>query len=314
MNIILLGYNGSIGTEILQKLIKNTFFSLVCVGREINYKPYINSKIKYVHWDFSDFSNSKLYFLSQADIIINCVGKILNNNNNHDVKKINFFFVKSLIKYISKSKKTIRLLHLSSVSVYGANSNYLFKNVIINESFQDKPSDLYSKTKAKADSLIIKMSKKYNTCFTYTILRITNVVTSKKDSNLFSLVRFFIKYGIWFKYSFKTKYNFVHAKDVASAVLLTLLNLNISKNKIYLVSDDENQYEIHSHYSKVFKRSLLIIFIPPIIVKFICLYFPLPKKLVNFFFMISSEITYSNNKIKKSLGFRPAHSLKKKLF
>ena len=48
-------------------------------------------------------------------------------------------------------------------------------------------------------------------------------------------------------------------------------------------------------------------------VKFIINLFPLPKKILNFLLLISSEVSYSNKKIKKELNFKPSFSLKKEI-
>ena len=73
MKIIILGYNGLIGSYILQELVKylkkNNKFDLICVGRNIKNQPYINKRIKYIKWNFVTFSKSKLYFLEKENII-----------------------------------------------------------------------------------------------------------------------------------------------------------------------------------------------------------------------------------------------------
>ena len=69
MVIVILGYTGLIGNNILENLVKNKSFNLICVGRSIKNKPYLNSKIKYYRWDFNTFKKSKLSFLKKVDII-----------------------------------------------------------------------------------------------------------------------------------------------------------------------------------------------------------------------------------------------------
>ena len=91
MKIIILGYNGLIGRNILELLVKNINkskkFNLICVGRKINFQPFKNKKIKYIKWNFTEFSKSKLYFLKKKCIIINCIGKT--NSDMKNLKKMN---------------------------------------------------------------------------------------------------------------------------------------------------------------------------------------------------------------------------------
>ena len=99
-----------------------------------------------------------------------------------------------------------------------------------------------------------------------------------------------LKKGYWIKFSHNTNYHFIHVKDVASAVALCILIFNIAKNKIYIVSDDNNQFNLHKIYANTYNVKLHIIPIPARLVKLIIKYFYLPKKLLNFFLTISSEI------------------------
>ena len=92
MKIILLGYNGLIGRNILELLVKkinkSNKFNLICVGRKINTQPFKNKKIKYIKWNFTEFSKPKLYFLKKNCIIINCIGKTDSDMKN--LKNLNF--------------------------------------------------------------------------------------------------------------------------------------------------------------------------------------------------------------------------------
>ena len=307
-NIVLLGYNGSIGSILLKQLLKKNI-QIFCVGRKKK-KPFFN-KVRYINWDFLNFSRPKLYFLDNADVIINCTGET--NDNKLNLKQINILFVKKLIDYVIKLKKPVRLFHLSSVSVYGASTKYLFKKKTIDETCKESPTDLYSETKLKADIFIRQKAELSKNKFTYTIFRITNVIGHKKTSNLFKSVIFLLKRGIWIKYSYDTTYNFIHVNDVTQAIMLSLMNLKISRNQIYIVADDDNQYELYKTYATLYKINLTILTLPISLIKFFVLFFPLPKKILNFFLVFSSQISYKNEKLKKSLGYNPKYSLQNKL-
>jgi len=314
MRIIILGYNGLIGNHILDELVKylkkNHEFDLICVGRNIKNQPYKNKRIKYIKWNFHTFTKSKLYFLEKENIIINCVGK--NHSSNANLKKINVLFIKKLVNYIQYNKITIRFIHLGSVSVYGAEKKYLTRTRTVTENSQTYPDDLYSKSKLEADSYIRSISKINKKNFSFTILRIANVFSELKNPNSFRLINFLLNKGIWFKCSDQTKYHFIHAKDVALAVFLSILHFKKSRDKIYIVSDDINQFELHKIYATRHISKLLKIPIPLLILNSIIKNMPLPKKILNFFLTISSQITYDNNKIRNELKFCSRHSLRNK--
>ena len=312
MRIIILGYTGLIGSSILENLANNSSFDLVCVGRSIKNKLYRGKRIKYIKWDFLTFEEKNLSFLKKANIIINCVGKM--NNNKSNLENINFIFIKNLLKHIKTYQSKVRLIHLSSVAVYGGAENYLNQSKIIVENTTTKTKNLYSKSKLKADMLIKNTIKRnLNKNLSFTILRISNVFGKKKNSNLYRFVMFTLKLGFWIKTSNEIMYNFVHVKDVSQVVNLIISKLKVSKNKTYIVSDDFKQYKLNDVYRKFYKKKIINILFPISVIKFLIYFLPMPKMILNFFLIISSKVTYSNKKIRKELNFNPKSSLLKKI-
>ena len=307
MRIIIFGYTGLLGEGILNYLKKNTSHDIICVGR--NNKPTFNknSKIKYFKWDFATFTNSNLLFLKKADVIINCVGKI--NNSKKELQYINVTFLKNLLRHISQYKLKIRLIHLSSVSVYGKLQDYLGQSKTIYENSNIKAKSLYSKSKLNGDLLIQNSIKKQkNKNFTYTILRISNAFGKTNNSNLYKFVLLLLKLRICIQSSAKVMYNFVNTDDVAQAVKLVISRLHVSKNKIYIVSDDYRQNLI---YEKIYKKNFIKLIFPIGLIKFLIFFIPMPNKLFQFFLNISSKVSYSNKKINRELKFKPRYSLLK---
>jgi len=312
MRIVILGYTGLIGSNILENLVNNSSFNLVCVGRNIKNKLYRGERIKYFKWDFITFKEKNLSFLKKANIIINCVGKM--NNNKSNLENINFIFIKKLLKHIKTYQSKVRLIHLSSIAVYGGAENYLNQPKIIVENTTTKTNNLYSKSKLKADMLIkntIKRNLSKNLSFT--ILRISNVFGKKKNSNLYRYVMFTLKLGFWIKTSNEIMYNFVHVKDLSQVVNLIISKLKVSSNKTYIVSDDFRQYELYDVYQNLYKKKIINILFPISVIKFLIYFLPMPKIILNFFLIISSKVTYSNKKIRKELNFNPKFSLLKKI-
>ena len=312
MRIIILGYTGLIGSNILENLANNSSFNLVCVGRDIKNKLYRGERIEYFKWDFITFKEKNLSFLKKANIIINCVGKM--NNNKSNLENINFIFIKNLLKHIKTYQSKVRLIHLSSVAVYGGAENYLNQSKIIVENTTTKTNNLYSKSKLKADMLIKNTIKKnLSKNLSFTILRISNVFGGKQNSNLYRFVMFTLKLGFWIKTSNEIMYNFVHVKDVSQAVNLIISKLKVSRNKTYIVSDDFRQYELYDVYQNLYKKKIINILFPISVIKFLIYFLPMPKMILNFFLIISSKVTYSNKKIRKELNFNPKFSLLKKI-
>ena len=310
MKIIIIGYSGLIGRTILESLSKKKSLQLVCVGRNNKFKPIRSSKIKYLKWDFKSFKKRNLYFLNKSDVLINCVGKMVINQKNLD--KVNVIFVQKLLSYINTYRLRLRFIQLGSVSVYGASKYTLGSSNYISEKSLINTSDEYSRSKFKADSIIQNnIEKNHNKYFSYTILRISNVFGGKKKSNLFKYVNYTIKYKFWIRCSKKIVFNFINVKDVAQAVLLVVSKLQVSKNKIYILSDDCSQSSVYQNYQQLFNKKIRKINVPLSLVKFIFNYLPLPKKILNFLFIISTRISFSNKKIKRELIFKPRYSLTK---
>ncbi len=311
MKIVILGYTGLIGSSILKNFAKYNSLSIICVARSIRYKPLKNSKVKYIKWDFASFNKSSLSFLKKTNIIINCVGKIYSDEKK--LEDINVIFLKNLLRYLNSNNSEVRLIHLSSVSVYGNSRNYLGERKIINEKTSKKTDNFYSKSKLKGDSLIQNVIKRnLNRNFSYTILRISNVFGENEKSNLIKFIIISLKYGFWIRCSKDIIFNFINVKDINQVINLVILNLKKSKNKIYIVSDDCKQAELYQSYQNYNNKKIFKINIPVNFLKFLLFFFPLPKKVVNLFLVISNRVSYSNKKIKKELNFNAKYSLYKK--
>ena len=59
------------------------------------------------------------------------------------------------------------------------------------------------------------------------------------------------------------------------------------------------------------KKKIIKAFFPITLVKFIFYFLPLSEKIINFILVISSRVSYSNEKIKKELNFKPRFSILK---
>lgn len=310
MKIVLLGYTGSIGQHILKSIIKDNIHEVFCVGRKYKKNFINNKKIKYFKWDYKSFENSIPSFLIEANIIINCVG--ITNSNSKNLKYFNVTFVKNLINYIEKFNLKIRFIHLSSASVYGQTNKLIGTYKNFREYSRLKNDSLYSESKVKAEKIVkYNFKKGINKNYSYTILRISNVIGTKNKSNLSKFVSLSFKLGFWIKCSENILFNFIHVKDVAKAVNLVVTNLKNSRNKVYNVSNDCSQKQCYENYKKIYQKNLIEINISTSLLNFFYNLIPLPQKIQNLFLLISSQISYCNNRIKKELGFKPMYCLDK---
>ena len=309
MNIVILGYTGLIGSNILGYLSKDKSFNIICIGRKIENKPYINSRIKYFKWDYKTFKQSELFFLKTADIIINCVGKT--GELESEIKNININFIKNFLNFSKSQKLKFRFIHLSSVSVYGFNKKYFGKRIILNENSQVRFNGIYSRSKYFSEKFLKDFAyNQFKDKFSYTILRISNTYGGKNKSNLFNYIKLSLKVNIWLKCFDDILFNFVNVKDVVQAVTLVISNLKITKNKTYIVSDDCNQLDIYRNYEKKFQKKIFKIQMPVSLIRFLFDFIPLPKKIENLILLISSRVSYSNEKIRNELSFNPKYPLK----
>jgi nucleoside-diphosphate-sugar epimerase len=153
--------------------------------------------------------------------------------------------------------------------------------------------------------------KKNNKNITFTILRVSNVFGGKKKSNLFRFSFFLIKLKLWIKSFDDVMFNFISVKDVARAVALSISKLRISRNKIYIISDDVKQKKLYINY--LGRKNFFTVKIPISLVKFVINFIPLPKKILNLLLTISSRVTYDNQKIIDELSFTPLYSIHKKI-
>ena len=310
MKVVILGYSGLIGSCLLENLIKNTNYHIICVGRKIEKKPLKNFRIKYIKWDFNTFHKTNLFFLKKSDVIVNCIGKT--NGSFNSINRVNVIFIKKLLKFINFNKLKIRLVHLSSIAVYRGNNKILGQKKTINENNSTKSNDLYSKTKLEGD-LLVQYTKKKNSNknFSYTILRISNVFGGKKNSNLFKFIKYSLKFGFWIKCKDDIVFNLINVKDVVQATILTISKMKLSKNKVYIVSDDCKQNDLYKNYEIRYKKKINKINLNINFIKFINIFSPISKKLLNFILIISNRISYNNKKIKSELNFKPKFSLQK---
>jgi nucleoside-diphosphate-sugar epimerase len=237
-NILILGGTGFLGKEIAKSLLNEKKFK-VYIG-DIN--PSEIENVHYVFTDIFDFNNLDKV-LSNIDIVINCTGQI--TNPIHSCLKQNSIGINNIIDAVNKH--AIKLIHLSSVNVYGSS------NDDTNEKANLNPENPYSTAKAIAELTIqhrIPSEK-------YLIIRLSNLFGEEQKKGLISfLLRAYKsnKKKITFNNNGNLRRYYLHYKD-ASRILVELIHssdpskniFNLIGPQMYTVKELINLFEKKSN-------------------------------------------------------------------
>jgi len=222
--ILITGSKGYIGKQIAKKL-SNLNFNVYGIGRgewkkidyqKCGYKKNINGNISE-----KNLSKYKIEF----DLIIHCAGSGLVGFNKKIDYSNNVSSTKYLIKYIKKYQKNIKLIFMSSYSVYGNN----YKNQIT-ESFKLNPKSVYALNKKKAEDLLLKSSIENN--FKLIILRIASLYgRGLKKQLIYDACKKFYSNDAKFYGTGNEKRDFIHISDLIKVVIYfcrnNFTNINI---------------------------------------------------------------------------------------
>ena len=209
-NIIVLGHKGKIGKEIYNYLRKNK-----------NFKIFVANK--------NNFNQISKY-LTQVDVVINCVGE---HKNKRYFIDSNYIFIKKILKSIKLNNKCPILIHFSSCSIYqNTKNNLIYKNSKISSNLS-----LYPKSKMLAENYIISEHKKKY--FNFLIIRIPQVLGNNFDnSSLNKIKKLFRLKTIFLIANLNYYYNYVLSDDI-NIFINNFLSQKFSKiNKTILISEN----------------------------------------------------------------------------
>ena len=309
MRIFILGGKGFIGSSILSELSKLNDVKIFCSTRQSDFID--SSGAIWINIDVFRDRNSLKEMIDNADVIINCIGEVVDKGL---MEEINFGLVKNIVDILSaRNSSNTRLIQISSVGCYGAITRFKNTRYIVDEDEVERPVGMYEETKTKADDYIRSHLSDVNLSSSYTILRPTNVFGTEMKSNAIRTLALMVKKGRFFYISDKSAIStYVHAKDVAQSVRLVIENLSLTRNEIYIISDDCEQNKLIDNMALSLGVNSPRIVVPFFIVRTaiktagkLFQNFPLSESKVN---SLTSKVSFSNVKIKQ-LGFMPRSSI-----
>ena len=252
MNIVISGCNGHIGSFLLRKLIKNKNIKNIYLFdyniEKINNILNIKSKknIFFFHEDLTKPRN--LYTLKNIHCFIH-LASITNAENSIKNKKLYFYNNLQSFKKVLKVciKKKIKLIHISSTSIYGQN-----KNIVDEETKYIFPQSPYAKIKIEEEILLKKNSNKIK----YVTLRFGTISGYSPGIRFHTAINKFClqaslgeKITIW-KTAFNQYRPYLTLNDAAKAIIF-ILNNNLFTNEVFnIVSENLRVKDIFKYIKK----------------------------------------------------------------
>lgn len=154
MNVLIVGYTGFIGRNLIDYYLKINKINLFLISRKIK-KNFKNiHRIKYIKSNSINLKNFFQNKKNKIDVIIFCASVV--DSKKHTYKTYyngNIIYLKKFLKLID-NKNIKNFIYLSSINIYGKKINNY------NEEHETKPQDFYAKTKLLAEKIIQQNFKK----------------------------------------------------------------------------------------------------------------------------------------------------------
>ena len=239
--IIVLGGSGFLGSHIIQALQRADMGEVIC-GDLVSNKSLNCEYVKLDMLEVNDINKK----LDQYDTIINCIGQVTQPFNL--CFKLNSVGINNLTKALSG--KSGRLIHISTVAVYGSLEN-------CNEESPLNPETSYATAKAFAEQILLENYNQER----ITILRLTNLYGSNQMKGVFAylLRSYHSDRKLNFNNNGTLNRYFMHVEDCSSIIAEVTKNsnltgiYNIKGNETYSVKDLVQQFE--NHFDVVFDKS-----------------------------------------------------------
>lgn len=243
--ILVVGGGGYIGTEVVEKLLKENrkvrVFDKFLYSKDVFTDLLRNKNLEIIEGDISNIYELTLA-LKNVRAVIHLAGIVGDSASSIDEKLTRHVNIIStrMLKETVKAFRIPKFIFASSCSVYG------FSQKKVNEDSNLNPLSLYSKTKMDAERELL--SDTFDE-FHPTILRIATVFGHSRKPRFDLVVNLFAAQGFHKKLitvtNGKTWRPFVHVSDVAQAIVLILKTpQNKVSRQVFNVGDDILNYKI----------------------------------------------------------------------
>lgn len=296
MEIAITGGSGFIGKKLVKKHLA-LGDSVRILSREA--EPV--DGVTVIQGDLSVTDQDLSEFVENVGVLYHCAGELRNESIMHDLH------VKGTANLANQAAGSIKhWVQLSSTGVYGYG-----KTGIVDEGFALEPSGVYEETKAESEQLVLAAAKEGN--FTCNILRPATIYGPGMPGRSLPGIYGAIKKRVFFYIGSKhAKANLVHVDNVIRALVLC------GKNKqeipqIYNLCDDSDWYDVITSMAAAMQVSKPFLIFPEALVRAVASLTgwipgnPLKQEVID---VLSTGMTYSQNKIEVELDYRPEVSLK----
>jgi len=255
---------------------------------------------KEANLDLENYINWKPH-LSDIDILIHTAGRVHikkdSNKENFDLyKKIN---VEATINLANQAAMcgVKRFIFISSIKVVGEKS---IVNKPFNESNFLESTDPYAKSKIEAEEALVKISKKSN--MDIVIIRPPLVYGPDVRGNFLSLMQWLYR-GIPLPLkAVRNLRSFISLYNLIDFIILCIEHPK-ARNETFFVSDDEDVsvVDLIVKISKVMNKSVNLVYIPIIILKFFSIFLA-KRDAVN---KLTDSLQINISKAKSFLNWKP---------
>lgn len=309
MFALVTGGTGFIGSNLVGKLLEKGW-----QVRVISRRPGLSKKID---WLIGDIANRS--FVEEAssgvDIVFNLAGALpYHNAGSKTYWDTNVVGVENILKACLVNKKLKRLIHISTVGIYGQTDR------MVNEKSPIKPDSIYAKTKAEGEKLVTYYYKKYKIPAVIIRPTIGYGPFDKRPGflNLFRLLKKGLLIPLGNGQNF---FHTVYAGNLVDALLLAAFKKK-AIGEDFIIGDEPcpKMADILEEMEKLTKHKLLPFYLPTsfvILLAFIGdfllrigIKFPIFSQRVKF---LTENKIYSIEKAKKLLGYNPKVSLREGL-
>jgi nucleoside-diphosphate-sugar epimerase len=236
MQVCVTGANGFIGRYLVEALSRQGHSIRVLTRQYGNIFP---ANIEVMTGDLTRSDCALDKFLDGCEVLFHCAGEI------HNVQLMHALHVEgtkrllqTAVKECARIGRGIHWVQLSSVGAYGPPVGQPKADRTITENTKTNPANQYEVTKTMSDELVVNASENNNSALTYTILRPSNVFSSKMTNQSLRRLIELVKNGLFFyvgKHGAVTIY--IHVADVVAALIVCAIDPR-AKGQIYNLSSD----------------------------------------------------------------------------